>query len=521
MLTLNEHYQAALQRFPADRVAFIADEEPVTYGNLESQVSQLCGRMRQLGVGSASVVGYSLPNCSTVIALLLAISRLGARAVPLFPMMPEALRAGLFASLGCSLVIVPDATVASFTLAEHGPAKYQVIGMSSLHANSSDPAPGALQPSVTDADVSPTQPLLAAASSGTTGTPKFVWMTQRNAAAVITATSDLARVGKWQDEPNFSSVMAFPLSTSSVLVVIGFALAGVTLVFSNDMSPVRFLALAQRWNADSLSAPPSYFEHILGLPPHLAPALPRVSAIFTGMDFLNPSLLARLAERFPALDSAASGYGLVETSTVFLTWKAHARSEFELKANVFSLCPGVGNEIDVRDESGRSVGESEDGELCVRGPSVVSGYLGRESAAFADGWFHTGDTVRRLNAQSVELRGRQKYLIKRGGKSVSPLEVQAKLETCPGVVASAVVGVRQPLYGEMIWAYVVPSQTQPASLTDVMKTCRTTLPNYMVPDRVTFVTELPRGSGVGKLDREALIQRAMLELDATTGDSHG
>jgi long-chain acyl-CoA synthetase len=137
--------------------------------------------------------------------------------------------------------------------------------------------------------------------------------------------------------------------------------------------------------------------------------------------------------------------------------------------------------------------------------------------SFRDGWFRTGDLARWLPEGTVELCGRRKYLIKRGGKSVSPVEVGDRVEACPGVRACAVVGVSQPLYGQMIWAFVVPDREHPAQLKDIMKVCRATLPNYMVPDRVSFIDDLPRGSGVGKIDREALIRMASRELETEQG----
>jgi acyl-CoA synthetase (AMP-forming)/AMP-acid ligase II len=155
---------------------------------------------------------------------------------------------------------------------------------------------------------------------------------------------------------------------------------------------------------------------------------------------------------------------------------------------------------------------------------VVSGYLTQTpeaSAAFVDGWLPTGDLARRVAGGKIELCGRQKYFIKRGGRSISPIEIQDRVEACPGVVSCAVVGVKQALYGEMIWAFVVTDPAHEVTLAEVMKSCRATLPNYMVPDQVTFVAELPRGSGVGKLDREALVSQAEGELSRLQGANYG
>lgn len=510
--TLEQHIAAAFARFDPQRPAIACDEVSLSFGELGAMVDGFAGGLNDQGIGPGSVVGYSLPNCPEALALLLAVSRVGAAAVPLFPMIPAPMRAGLFAALRCSLVLTAGPTSAALSeAAGKMPQPLRVLDMARFPSR-----PGAALASPT---VRPEQPLLAAASSGTTDAPKSVWITQANAAAVVTASADLARLGSWRNDPSFSSMMAFPLSTSGALVVLGMLCAGTRLIFSRETSPVRFAQLAAHYAADSLSAPPSFFEALLGLPDELTRPLTSVRGVFTGMDFLSPSLLARLAGRFPSLDRAASGYGLIETSTVFMTWKAHTRAEMQAPAHGFALCPGVDNTIEIRDLDGKKVLTGE-GELWVRGPSVVSGYMGgstENAESFRDGWFRTGDLARWLPDGTVELCGRRKYLIKRGGKSVSPVEVGDRVEACPGVRACAVVGVSQPLYGQMIWAFVVLDRERPAQLKDIMKVCRATLPNYMVPDRVTFIDELPRGSGVGKIDRETLIRMATRELETEQG----
>jgi acyl-CoA synthetase (AMP-forming)/AMP-acid ligase II len=515
---LNQEYDNALRRFPADRVAFGDERVPVTFAAFARSVDELMAGLHAQGVRPGNAVGYCLPNCAEALAIIVAISRLGAKAVPVFPMMPDARRAQVFAALDCSLVITTGAAAEGLArAAAQLSAGFRVIALEAVAgirgASNIDPF-----------ESSPDQELLAATTSGTTGIPKLVWMTQGNVASVLAAAADLVRVGSWQLDPDYTTMAAFPLSTSGVLMQLGMIFAGTRVVFARDVSPGHFLELAEHWSAEALSAPPAYFEAILSLPPPLRRSLPAVRAVMSGMDFVHTSLLMRLAERFPGLDRAAAGYGLVETALVFMTWKAHDRGQLQLPPGCYTLCVGLGNQIDVRDESAQSLPVGEVGVLWVKGPSVVPGYLGNpaESAsAFVDGWFRTGDVAVRVDERTIELRGRQKYLIKRGGKSISPIEVQEHLDACQGVRTSGVVGVKHPLYGEMIWAFVVPNGEPPVTLKDIMKACRATLPNYMVPDQVTFVSELPRGAGVGKLDREALIRMAEEELGRIQGESRG
>jgi long-chain acyl-CoA synthetase len=299
---------------------------------------------------------------------------------------------------------------------------------------------------------------------------------------------------------------------------------GVNVIFSSDPSPVRFLQLADYWKAQSLSAPPAYFEAILGLPMLMSFNRNSVRRIMTGMDFFSTSLMRRLCDAFPQVTSAANGYGLVETSTIFMHWKGETRDEILAEPKPFTIAEGCGTAIDVRDAEDRSADHGMEGELVVRGDSVVSSYLGNHPEnpiAFRDGWFRTGDSARKVNAASVVLLGRKKYLIKRGGKSVSPLVVQTHINAYPDVLQSAVIGVPHQLYGEMIWCYVVRKTGRECALKDIMKHCRASLASHMVPDQIRFVDEIPKKQGVGKIDIEALLNLAAKDLVSLQGEQNG
>jgi acyl-coenzyme A synthetase/AMP-(fatty) acid ligase len=282
--TLYQHCEAALSRFAPDRIAFVADETVVTFGMLAAAIERLAAGLRAAGIRPGDVVGYALPNGPDVLPLFLAISRIGACAVPLFPMMPEATRLGIFTSLGCSLVVgdsgpaalhpPPDAQGST----QRPTVPFRIVDIATLESAASKASGATGEVATQD------QRLLAAATSGTTGASKFVWMTQRNAAAVVSASMELARIGSWREQTDFSSMMAFPLSTSGALPVLGMLFAGVRLVFSRDLSPIRYCELAARWNTEALSAPPSYFEYILSLPSQVARPLPAVRRGFASSD---------------------------------------------------------------------------------------------------------------------------------------------------------------------------------------------------------------------------------------------
>jgi long-chain acyl-CoA synthetase len=508
--TLDQHYDAALHHLDPDHVILMDEETKVLFRDFQGLVRRLFGGLSQVGVSPGQLVGYSVPNSAAAFALPLAISRLGAACLPLYPLVPDAARSSAFTNARVTCVIVPRESKESFErIAAANEAHYRVFALEDLMEAAEVPLP------VTRAQA--TDPLLLTSSSGTTGKPKAVFLTQRNAASSLTAAQDLSAYGPWLHRPNYRTMIAFPQSTSGIITLLGIAFTGVTLVFTRSLSPVRFLEIARTAGVDTISAPPAWFEALLSVPQPHEQVVDSVRGIATGMDFLSPSLLQRLGVLFPSLESVANGYGLVETATVFMIWKGQGRESLSGPTSVFSLCSSLSNEICVCDHEGNRVAPGEEGELYVRGPSVIERYLD-SSEGFYDGWFRTGDRVRFIDSRTVQLRGRNKYVLKRGGKSISPLVVEEAVDASPGVLRSAVVGVPHPLFGEMIWAFVVARTGEEPTIATIMKTVRALLPTHMVPDRIEFVSAIPLGRGVGKIDREALIVQgtALLQTMGTS-----
>lgn len=503
--TLDEHYDLMLRRFRPDHTILMDEGNPISFQEFQLSVRRLVQALREEGVQPGQVVGYSVQNGLAAFTLPLAISRLGAACLPLYPMIPDEVRAGAFAQGRATIAIVQRDASGAFSkaVAAQG-AVVRVLALEDLLHADDAPLPQAI--------AKPDQPFLLTTSSGTTGRPKPVFLTQRNVASCLSAADSLSSYGPWTESHDYRSMIAFPQSTSGIMILLGIAFRGVCQVFTRSLSPARFLEIAHAVDADSFSAPPAWLEALLAVPVTSTNAVPSIRGLAGGMDFFSSSLLQRLAARFPALEGMANGYGLTETATVFMIWKG-ARSEFVGPTSVLSLVPGLGNEITVRDEEGRPVGIGEEGELWVKGPSVVKSYVG-STEGFQEEWFRTGDVVRNVSPETVELRGRRKYLIKRGGKSVSPVVVQDAVDRTPGVRRSAVVGVPHPLYGEMVWAFVVPESADAFSTSSVMKTVRGILPVHMVPDRIEVVDSIPQGRGVGKVDHETLIAQGQAILQS-------
>jgi long-chain acyl-CoA synthetase len=161
--------------------------------------------------------------------------------------------------------------------------------------------------------------------------------------------------------------------------------------------------------------------------------------------------------------------------------------------------PGV--EVRVDDDAGCAVPPGEEGELLIRTPAVMDGYLDSPEdtrAVLAGGWYRTGDLARLTPDGYVTIVGRKRERIKRGGYSVFPVEVETVLLTHPAVAEAAVAGVADPALGEEVTAWVALKPSTAATPEELIAWCRDRLAPYKYPRQVRFVDALPR-SATGKV----------------------
>jgi long-chain acyl-CoA synthetase len=166
--------------------------------------------------------------------------------------------------------------------------------------------------------------------------------------------------------------------------------------------------------------------------------------------------------------------------------------------------PGV--EVRIADDDGRACPAGEVGELWIRSPAALDGYLGAPEATRAvmdDGWFKTGDLAAVSPDGFVRIVGRKKDLILRGGYSITPAEVEAALLGHPAVAEAAVVGRPHPELGEEVVAFVVLRPGAAAEPADLVGHCRGRLAAYKYPRRIVMLREFPR-SATGKVLRTRL-----------------
>jgi fatty-acyl-CoA synthase len=208
------------------------------------------------------------------------------------------------------------------------------------------------------------------------------------------------------------------------------------------------------------------------------------------------------------------GYGLSETCAFFAAHPSDTSRE-RMKESIGRLLPG--NELRIVDpETGRQLGPNEQGEMAIRGPTLMEHYAKRTRAECldADGFFHTGDVGFFDDDGCVHFNGRRTEMIKTGGANVSPAELEVQLRACEPVKLARVVGVPDDRLEEIVVLCVVLKEGADASEDDIRAFLRERVAAYKVPKRVLFFAdgEIPMTSSETKVRDEALLALVQTRL---------
>jgi long-chain acyl-CoA synthetase len=331
-------------------------------------------------------------------------------------------------------------------------------------------------------------------TSATTGRPKGVMLTHANVVSNTHATVHHLRM-----TPDDAGLCALPLfhCFGQNFIMNALVAAGGTMVLQERFVPADFLAAIARHRVTILYAVPTMYILLLAgdLAAHdLSPL--RLS--FSAAAMLPGDVESRwtTASGLPV----SQGYGLTESSP-FATYNHEHRHR---PGSVGTPIENV--EVRVVDEQDREVPDGELGEIVIRGPNVMRGYLGKpEDTAWTlrGGWLHSGDIGRRDDDGYFYVVDRVKDMVNVAGFKVFPREVEVVLFEHPAVAEVAVLGRPDPIKGEVVRACVVLRAGHSATADDLIDRCRGRLASYKVPVVVEFLTALPK-SPTGKILKKNL-----------------
>ena len=462
-----------------------------TYAELAQWADRLAGALAGQRVQAGDRVVLLLSNRPEFLAVLLALQRLGAVAVPVGVREQRPGLAYIAQQCGARGIVFDQVLADRVPLPDEAPALTVRLPAESLAA-----LPAGLQPPAPASCETDTTVILY--TSGTTGRPKGAMLTQLNlvhSALHYEACMRLQRGDR--------SALAVPASHVTGLVAVIAAMwrvAGCVVVVP-EFKADAFVALLAAERVTHTVMVPAMYKLCL-----MSPALAQadLSAWRVGGYGGAPmpvSTIDELSQRVPTL-MPLNCYGATETTSPATVMPAGCTREHADSVGV--VLPAA--DIRVMDDDGRERPPGETGELWIGGPMVVPGYWSNEeatAASFVAGYWKSGD-LGSIDAQGfVRVFDRKKDMLNRGGYKIFSVEVENTLLGWPGVVEAAVVGKPCPVLGERVHAFV----HAPGARVDeaaLRAHCAAQLADYKVPESVTFTdTPLPRNAN-GKLMKRLL-----------------
>ncbi len=346
-------------------------------------------------------------------------------------------------------------------------------------------------------------------TGGTTGRSKGVMLTHRN----LYGTGDnAARTRRESGDDLDRSITALPLAHAYGLLVTVLGLfveRPPFAVLQRWFEPGAFLDLIEEHRIETASVVPSMLQMLLALPPDVRPLeqrdLSTLVAVTSGASPLANTVLSDFERRVPGC-TVLEGYGLTESSALVSTSTRAARRIGAVGR------PVVDVEVTIRAPGGELLATGANGEICVRGATVMAGYWDapeQTAETVREGWLHTGDVGHLDTDGFLWVVDRMKDLIIRGGFNVYPRDVEDALLTHPDVHQAAVVGRPDPVHGEEVVAVVALAAGSDVTPSDLVAYARGLLGRTKYPREVRIVDTVPLTS-VGKTDRKA-VRRLLTE----------
>lgn len=348
-------------------------------------------------------------------------------------------------------------------------------------------------------------PVVLPYSSGTTGLPKGVMLSHHNLVANLVQTN--AALNYDADERALAVLPFFHIYGMQALLG-SMLTAGATIVTLPRFDMQQVLELIQEHQITQLFAVPPIVLGLARTPLLEQYDVSSLRKIFSGAAPLGAELAAEAARRVGC--PVMQGYGMTEISPV-----SHATPGFNARPGTCGVT--ISNTLSrIIDKEGQDLGPNEEGELLVKGPQVMLGYLNNAAATDdtidADGWLHTGDLARIDEEGYMTIVDRIKELIKYKGFQVAPAELEALLITHPAVADVAVVGMPDDEAGELPKAFISlkPGTTTDATATpsadDIMEFVAKQVAGYKKLHAVEFIDAIPK-SASGKILRRLLRDR--------------
>jgi acyl-CoA synthetase (AMP-forming)/AMP-acid ligase II len=487
------------QRFP-DKPAIVDERHSVSHRNLHLRSNRLANYLRHQGVGKGDRVGLSCGNRAEHLEFIFALAKIGAVSVPFDYGWSAQEYAAMIKFFEPSAFLIEERpeTEKVWQSAHNCLSEKRILALGNTTGNTATAyeeavaAGSAEDPTI---NIDGKDPFIVMITSGTTGFPKGCVINHETYAlrslnnAISKGLNDRER-----------GLLTFPLhfnagrgSAMSLLYL------GGTLFLLDKFNDDVFIDILEREQITYTILVPALCQRLLRHPK--IERIDKSSLTYVGITggHLTPQLADEIMRKLSP--EVYEAYASTDCGQIAILKPADRATHADTVGQpIWAVL------IKILDEECREVPAGEAGEICLRSPMAIQGYYRNPQATeefFRGGWCHTGDIGFLDDQGYVHVTGRKKNMIKSGGISIFPEEIEEVLSAFPGVADVAVVAWRHPEWGESVKALVVPKAGAVMEAESIIRFCKERLATYKAPKLVEFVASLPR-TALGKIDRGKL-----------------
>jgi 2,3-dihydroxybenzoate-AMP ligase len=511
--SLAEEFAAGFSRF-TERIFLVDQDREYTYGELDRLSDNLALNLLELGLKPLERVVPVLPNCAEFVLLYFALQKIGA--IPIAALVTHRYaEISQFAQLsGASTCVYPERhgdfefwpTIRR--VQQENPSLRFCLSLATLRELIQRPARNMDQ--LKEIRIDPTDPCVFQLSGGTTGVPKLIPRTHNDYA--YNSKTATAVCGVTQDSV---LLLALPIAHNLPLAcpgLQGYFFRGGKVVLCASTRPEEMLSLVEKHRVTHIKVVPALLIRLINDPAIGRHDLSSVKIIQSGGQRMQPEVRLKAQQLIPGC-FVQENFGMSEGMLFFV--RLDDPREVALETCGRPICPD--DEVRLVDDEGREVAPGEVGELICRGPYTLRGYYGvpeYNARAFTrDGFYCSGDLMRRHPSGNYVVEGRKKDLINRGGEKISAEEIENLILAHPAVQNVACVPVPDPALGERMCACVVLRRGHSLNLQGLVSFLKTKeIAKFKLPERLEILDDFPVSS-FGKVSKKALADMAARNAD--------
>jgi len=518
--TIGNVLDATVERF-GDREALVVPHQGIrqTWTEFRATVDEVARGLMGLGIEAGDRVGMWSPNYAEWIYIQFATARIGAVQVNVNPSYRTNELEYALTQSGARLLVTRTAYLTSEykamvdEVAPRVPTLERTIcfdtdDWADLLAAGSDVSEEQL--AARAASLQPNDPINIQYTSGTTGFPKGATLSHNN---ILNNANFLGLQCDYDESDRVCIPVPFYHCFGMVMGNLACAVYGSTMVIPcPTFDPAAVLETVGAERCTSLYGVPTMFIAQLG---HESLASTDLSSLRTGIMAGSPcpiEVMKRVIDEMN-MSEVTIAYGQTETSPV--STQTSTTDSVELRVStVGRVLPHVESKI-IDPETGETVARGESGEYCTRGPHVMLGYWNDDEKTAesidADGWMHSGDLATMDDAGYVNIVGRIKDMIIRGGENIYPREIEEFLYTHPSIADAQVIGVPDLKYGEEIAAWVQLEAGESLEAEELQEWCRGQIAHFKIPRHIMFVDSFPM-TVTGKVRKVEMREKSIADL---------